>query len=107
MKRINSSIFRTFFLLSTASIAAVVVITDADAVERRRMTAAQCRPLTEDNFAACCVAINRSKILTPAQIKMCPPLTTATVSASAPGRDRSDTDATGPGRSSGGSGGSG
>jgi hypothetical protein len=73
MKRINRSIFRTFFILSTATIGAVIVTTDADAVQRQRMTARQCSPLSEDNFAACCVAINRSKILTPAQIKMCPP----------------------------------
>ncbi|MQW44590.1 hypothetical protein CN151_32300, partial [Sinorhizobium meliloti] len=96
MKRINRSIFRTFFILSTATIGAVIVTTDADAVQRQRMTARQCSPLSEDNFAACCVAINRTKILTPAQIKMCPPLTTASIGAGTGRHDRSDSTASGP-----------
>ncbi|PLU70894.1 hypothetical protein BMJ20_11780, partial [Sinorhizobium medicae] len=104
MKRINRSIFRTFFILSTATIGAVVVTTDADAVQRQRMTARQCSPLSEANFAACCVAINRSKILTPAQIKMCPPLTTATIGVGTGRHDRSDSTASGPMRGGGKSG---
>lgn len=104
MKRINRSIFRTFFILSTATIGAVIVTTDADAVQRQRMTARQCSPLSEDNFAACCVAINRSKILTPAQIKMCPPLTTATIGVGTGRHDRSDSTASGPMRGGGKSG---
>ncbi|RVP07099.1 hypothetical protein CN083_17075 [Sinorhizobium meliloti] len=101
MKRINRSIFRTFFILSTATIGAVIVTTDADAVQRQRMTARQCSPLSEDNFAACCVAINRTKILTPAQIKMCPPLTTASIGAGTGRHDRSDSTASGPMRGGG------
>lgn len=106
MKRINRSIFRTFFILSTATIGAVIVTTDADAVQRQRMTARQCSPLSEDNFAACCVAINRTKILTPAQIKMCPPLTTASIGAGTGRHDRSDSTASGPMRGGGKGGGS-
>ncbi|MQV38788.1 hypothetical protein GHK38_03955, partial [Sinorhizobium meliloti] len=106
MKRINRSIFRAFFILSTATIGAVIVTTDADAVQRQRMTARQCSPLSEDNFAACCVAINRTKILTPAQIKMCPPLTTASIGAGTGRHDRSDSTASGPMRGGGKSGGS-
>lgn len=107
MKRINRSIFRAFFILSTATIGAVIVTTDADAVQRQRMTARQCSPLSEDNFAACCVAINRTKILTPAQIKMCPPLTTASIGAGTGRHDRSDSTASGPMRGGGKSGGGG
>ncbi|THK34412.1 hypothetical protein EHS39_30635, partial [Ensifer sp. MPMI2T] len=91
MSKLNGSVLKIFFILSTASITSVVLTSDANAVQRQRMTAKQCSPLTEDNFAACCVALNRSKILTPAQIKMCPPLSTATIKGATMGGDeRSD-----------------
>ena len=41
------------------------------------MSAAQCNPLTENNYERCCIALNRSSILTPPQLSLCPPLTTS------------------------------
>ena len=80
---------RAIFLVSTALVA-VNLATPASAQSsvRPRMTAAQCQPLTESNYALCCIASNRSSILSRAQIAMCPPITTAliaTVTASGSG----------------------
>ncbi|PBB83676.1 hypothetical protein CK216_27710, partial [Mesorhizobium sp. WSM3876] len=45
------------------------------------MTAAQCQPLMESNYALCCIAINRNSILSRAQLDQCPPLTTSLIAA--------------------------
>lgn len=46
---------------------------------RPRLTASQCQPLTDANYARCCIAINRRSILSPDQIEQCPPLTTSLI----------------------------
>lgn len=46
---------------------------------RPRLTAAQCQPLTDANYARCCIAINRRSILSSDQIEQCPPLTTSLI----------------------------
>lgn len=48
---------------------------------RPRLTAAQCQPLTDANYARCCIAINRRSILSSDQIEQCPPLTTSLIAA--------------------------
>src|SRR5690606_17729364 len=45
------------------------------------LTAAECQPLTEDNYALCCIAANRSRILTPSELDQCPPITTSRIQA--------------------------
>jgi hypothetical protein len=51
----------------------------AEAQDSRRpvVSADQCQLLTEGNFELCCVARNRSQILTPESAASCPPVTTA------------------------------
>src|SRR5262245_34086343 len=46
---------------------------------RPRLTAAQCQPLTESNYELCCIARNRTSILTREQLDQCPPLTTSLI----------------------------
>ena len=43
------------------------------------MTAAQCQPLTADNYEMCCIALNRTELLRPGDLAQCPPLTTALI----------------------------
>lgn len=43
------------------------------------MSAAKCSPLTGSNYQSCCIALNRSQILTPYELNQCPPLTTAVI----------------------------
>ena len=44
----------------------------AQALERPVMSAEQCHPLTSGNYELCCIARNRSSILTPGEIDQCP-----------------------------------
>ncbi|MFC6489680.1 hypothetical protein ACFP9U_17120, partial [Nitratireductor sp. GCM10026969] len=39
----------------------------------------QCLPLSEQNYAICCVARNRAVLLSPAELDQCPPITTSQV----------------------------
>ncbi|TIL84100.1 MAG: hypothetical protein E5Y73_34935, partial [Mesorhizobium sp.] len=71
---VSSTILRILLLSSAAF--TVAMITPATAQQRPRLAAAQCQPLTEANFALCCIAANRTSILSAAQIDMCPPVTT-------------------------------
>ncbi|RWE19017.1 MAG: hypothetical protein EOS41_31025, partial [Mesorhizobium sp.] len=73
---------RAILLVSSALIAANLA-TSASAQNsiRPRMTAAQCQPLMESNYALCCIAINRNSILSRAQLDQCPPLTTSLIAA--------------------------
>jgi hypothetical protein len=60
-------------------LAALALPASAQLSPRPTMTAAQCQPLTEQNYELCCIAANRSRILTREQIAQCPPLTTARI----------------------------
>ncbi len=69
-------------LISSALLAASCASSTAaqDSI-RPRLTAAQCQPLTDANYAQCCIAINRRSILSSDQIEQCPPLTTSLIAA--------------------------
>ncbi|WP_292215308.1 hypothetical protein [Mesorhizobium sp.] len=56
------------------------------------LTAEQCIPLTEQNYAICCVALNRDELLTRAELDQCPPITTGQVGTDDAGTDDSGTD---------------
>ncbi|RUX92521.1 hypothetical protein EN935_02730 [Mesorhizobium sp. M7D.F.Ca.US.004.03.1.1] len=72
--------YRSALLISSALITANwVSCTQAEESIRPRLTAAQCQPLTDANYARCCIAINRRSILSSDQIEQCPPITTSLI----------------------------
>ena len=77
-----SRIQRTVLFLSAALIVSwpAPPTSAAQSIKRLRLTAGQCQPLTNSNYEACCLAINRASILSRAQLDQCPPLTTAQIS---------------------------
>jgi hypothetical protein len=66
---------------------------EAQSVERPRLTAQQCQPLTADNADICCIALNRNELLTDEELDQCPPLTTARIRTVV---DEFDSDETNP-----------
>ena len=70
-------------LLGSATVCLIgyTVPSTAQISSRPFLTADQCQPLTEENYELCCIAANRSRILTRAQIKQCPPITTSRIQA--------------------------
>ncbi|RWP92001.1 MAG: hypothetical protein EOR89_33205, partial [Mesorhizobium sp.] len=78
---VSSTILRILLLSSAAFTVAMITPATAQQSQRPRLAAAQCQPLTEANFALCCIAANRTSILSAAQIDMCPPVTTALITA--------------------------
>ena len=70
-------------LLGSAAVCLVgyAVPATAQFSPRPFLTADQCQPLTEATYELCCIAANRSRILTPEQIDLCPPITTSRIQA--------------------------
>ena len=63
------------FFVSVPSIQA-----SAQSQVRPILNAQQCSPLSDENYEICCIALNRSDILSATDIAQCPPLTTSLIS---------------------------
>ena len=63
-------------LISAGFLAVAAAPAGAQQVERPILTVDQCTPLTESNYELCCIALNRTEILSAGQLAQCPPLTT-------------------------------
>lgn len=64
---------------SAAALLAATTLPVSAQSPRPFLTAAQCQPLTEENYEMCCIAINRSSILSDDELGMCPPITTSLI----------------------------
>ncbi|WP_172751291.1 hypothetical protein [Ensifer sp. LCM 4579] len=97
-------------LLSAGFLASAPIPASGQAVERPILTADQCNPLTEANYELCCIALNRTELLSAGQLAQCPPLNTAVIRnalQSTPNDRSGDNGGGGNGNGGGGGGGGG
>ncbi|MCA0033064.1 hypothetical protein [Mesorhizobium sp. B263B2A] len=100
-------VYSTLLVSSAVLAASMTSSTAAQDSIRPRMTAAQCQPLTDANYAMCCIAINRGSILSSDQLDQCPPITTSLIATTLSRIGDSNGPGNGGGSSGGGTGGKG
>lgn len=100
-------VYSTLLVSSAVLAASMTSSTAAQDSIRPQMTAAQCQPLTDANYAMCCIAINRGSILSSDQLDQCPPITTSLIATTLSRIGDSNGPASGGGSSGGDTGGKG
>ena len=93
MRTAKKILTRSTMLTSVALVCSMPIMpASAQSSVRPVLTAEQCVPLTEQNYAICCVALNRDELLTRSELDQCPPITTGQVGTDDAGTDDSGTD---------------
>ncbi len=88
MRTAKQILTRSTMLTSMALVCSMPTMpASAQSSIRPVLTAEQCVPLTEQNYAICCVALNRDELLTRAELDQCPPITTGQVGTDDAGTD--------------------
>lgn len=79
MTKLMETLAKTLLVAFSVSSATLYVTGYANAQNGMYMSRAQCGRLTSSNYQSCCVALNRSSIMSPGQIEQCPPWTTQSI----------------------------
>ncbi|WP_378945417.1 hypothetical protein [Mesorhizobium sp. ANAO-SY3R2] len=82
MTRFRESLAKTLLVAFSVSSATLYMAGYASAQNGMYMSRAQCGRLTSSNYQSCCLALNRSSIMTPGQVEQCPPWTTEAINQS-------------------------